>query len=136
MADVHDKKTRSFNMSRIKSKDTKPEMLIRKFLFSKGLRYRLHDKKLPGKPDLVFPKYKTVIFVNGCFWHGHKNCVYFRLPKTKTQWWKDKIGKNISNDISNQIKLTEMGYKVINIWECDIKNKSIYSRLVRDVKKK
>ena len=78
MADVHDKATRSYNMSRIKSKNTKPEILVRKFLFANCFRYRLNDKKLPGKPDIVLPKYKTVIFVNGCFWHGHENCKYFR----------------------------------------------------------
>jgi len=90
MADVHDKLTRSYNMSRIKSKDTKPEMLVRKFLFSKGFRYRLHVKNLPGKPDIVLPKYRTVIFVNGCFWHGHENCKYFVIPKTRTNRWKEK----------------------------------------------
>lgn len=81
MDDVHDKATRSYNMSRIKSKNTKPEILVRKFLFANGFRYRLNDKKLPGKPDIVQQKYKTVIFVNGCFWHGHENCKYFKLPK-------------------------------------------------------
>ena len=85
MADVHDKATRSYNMSRIRNKDTKPEMLVRKFLFANGFRYRLNDKKLPGKPDIVLPKYKTVIFVNGCFWHGHENCKYFKLPATRTE---------------------------------------------------
>lgn len=91
MTDVHDKQTRSFNMSRIKGKDTKPEMLVRKFLFGKGWRYHLHDKKLSGKPDLVFPKLKTVIFVHGCYWHGHEGCRYFVIPKTRTDWWLDKI---------------------------------------------
>ncbi len=94
MADVHDKKTRSYNMSRIRSKNTKPEIIIRKFLFSQGFRYRLHDKKLPGKPDIVLPRYETVIFVNGCFWHGHKNCKFFVLPKTRSEWWENKIKSN------------------------------------------
>ena len=84
MTDVHDIKTRSFNMSQIKSKDTKPELLVRKFLFANGFRYRLNDKKLPGKPDIVLPKYKTSIFVNGCFCHGHQDCRYFVIPKTRT----------------------------------------------------
>ncbi len=101
MADVHNKKIRSFNMSKIKSKNTKPEMIVRKFLFSKGFRYKIHDKTLSGKPDLVFPKYKTVIFVNGCFWHGHENCRYFVVPKTKTEWWLKKIYGNKQNDILN-----------------------------------
>jgi len=99
MTDVHDQKTRSYNMSRIKGKNTKPEIIVRKFLFANGFRYKLHDTKLPGKPDIVLPKYKTVIFVHGCFWHGHVNCKYYVVPKTKTQWWLDKIGKNIERDI-------------------------------------
>src|SRR5665647_1060941 len=93
MADVHDKQTRSYNMSQIKGKNTKPEMLVRKFLFSKGFRYRLHVKNLPGKPDILLPKYKTIIFVNGCFWHGHENCMYYVIPKTRTEWWLDKINR-------------------------------------------
>ena len=86
-------------MSRIKGKNTKPEMLVRKFLHANGYRYRLHDKKLPGKPDIVLPKYKTVIFVHGCFWHGHKDCKYFVVPKTRTEWWLNKINGNIANDV-------------------------------------
>jgi len=87
MTDVHNKKTRSYNMSRIKGKNTKPEMLVRKFLHKNGYRYRLNYSKLPGKPDIVLPKYKTVIFINGCFWHGHKECKFFVVPKTRTEWW-------------------------------------------------
>ena len=124
MADVHDKATRSYNMSRIKSKNTKPEILVRKFLFANGFRYRLNDKKLPGKPDIVLPKYKTVIFVNGCFWHGHENCKYFKIPATRTEWWKEKIEGNIKNDITKHALLREAGYKVMVIWECEVKNKS------------
>lgn len=86
MSDVHSKKVRSYNMQQIRGKNTTPEMVVRKFLHSMGLRYKLFDKKLPGKPDLSFPKYKVVIFVNGCFWHGHENCRYFILPKTRTKW--------------------------------------------------
>jgi DNA mismatch endonuclease (patch repair protein) len=94
MADVHNKKTLSYNMSRIRYKDTKPELLVRKYLFAKGFRYRLHDKKLPGKPDILLPKYNTLIFVHGCFWHGHEGCKYFVVPKTRTEWWlKKKLGK-------------------------------------------
>ena len=98
MADVHTKAIRSYNMSRIKGKDTKPEMLVRRFLHANAFRYKLHDKSLPGKPDIVLPKYKTVIFVHGCFWHGHSNCKYFVVPKTRTDWWLNKINGNISND--------------------------------------
>ena len=124
MADVHDKATRSYNMSRIRNKDTKPEILVRKFLFANGFRYRLNYKKLPVKPDIVLPKYKTVIFVNGCFWHGHENCKYFKLPATRTEWWKEKIEGNIKNDITKHALLREAGYKVMVIWECEVKNKS------------
>ena len=98
MADVHDKKTRSYNMSQIKATNTKPEMIVRKFLHALGYRYILHDRTLPGKPDIVLPKYKTVIFVHGCFWQGHKNCKYFVVPKTRTNWWMDKINYNKAND--------------------------------------
>lgn len=121
MADVHDKATRSYNMSQIKSKDTKPELLVRKFLFANGFRYRLHDKKLPGKPDIVLPKYKTVIFVHGCFWHGHKGCKYFVMPKTRTEWWVSKINKNKENDNINLKKLSELDWNIIQIWECELK---------------
>lgn len=120
MADVHSKEVRSFNMSRIRSKDTKPELLVRKFLFANGFRYRLHDKKLPGTPDIVLKKYRTVIFVHGCFWHGHAGCKYFKLPATRTAWWKEKIEKNVTNDSSNILKLHEAGYFVITIWECEL----------------
>lgn len=121
MADVHSKATRSYNMSRIKGSNTKPEMLVRKFLHSKGYRYRLHNKNLPGKPDLTLTKYKTVIFVNGCFWHGHHECKYFVIPKTQTDWWKDKIEKTKERDLTALNRLQQLGWKAIIIWECDLK---------------
>ena len=121
MADVHSKEIRSFNMSRIKGKDTKPEMLVRKFLFSQGFRYRLHDKKLPGKPDIILPKYKTVIFVNGCFWHGHEGCKYYVVPKTRTEWWLNKINTTIANDKKVVSALQNLDWKVITVWECELK---------------
>lgn len=126
MADVHSKETRSYNMSRIKGKNTKPEMLVRKFLFSKGFRYRLHDKKLHGKPDIILPKYKTVIFVHGCFWHGHEGCKYFVVPKTRTEWWLNKINGNVANDLRKQLALEEAGWKVTHIWECELKPKEVH----------
>src|ERR1700749_2028617 len=129
MADVHDKKTRSYNMSRIKSKNTKPEMLVRKFLFSKGYRYKLHDKNLPGKPDIVLPKYRTVIFVHGCFWHGHKGCKYFVVPKTRTEWWLNKINCNIGNDTKAVKALRKEGWQIINLWECDLKANKVKKTL-------
>jgi len=102
-------------MSQIKGKNTKPELLVRKFLFSKGYRYRLHDKKLPGKPDIILPKYKTVIFVHGCFWHGHKECKYFVVPKTRNEWWLNKINGNVSNDLKKSSDLKKEGWKVITV---------------------
>lgn len=107
--DVHDKKTRSYNMSRIKSKNTKPEEMVRKYLFSHGFRYRKNDKRLPGTPDIVLPKYRVVIFVNGCFWHGHNQCRYFVIPKSNTEFWVDKINKNIERDALNTEKLISLG---------------------------
>ena len=108
-------------MSQIKGKNTKPEIMVRKFLFSKGLRFRLHDKKLPGKPDLVLPKYKTVVFVHGCFWHGHENCKYFVLPKTRIEWWYEKLSKNNDRDNLVNEKLLNEGWEVIVVWECELK---------------
>lgn len=108
-------------MSRIKGKDTKPEMLVRKFLFAQGFRYRLHVKNLPGKPDIVLPKYKTVIFIHGCFWHGHKGCKYFVIPKTRTEWWVNKIERNKQKDKVSVKALTKAQWKVITIWECELK---------------
>ena len=129
MSDVHSKEVRSYNMSQIKSKNTKPEILIRKFLFAKGLRFRLHVKNLPGKPDIVLKKYNTVIFVDGCFWHGHDKCKYFIIPKTRTDWWLEKINKTIQNDKKNKILLEEMGWNVITIFECELKSVKISNSL-------
>ena len=119
--DVHDKETRSYNMSCIKCKNTKPEEMVRKFLFSKGFRYRKNDKRLPGSPDIVIPKYKTVIFVNGCFWHGHEGCKYFVWPKSNKEFWENKIKTNIERDNKKINQLEELGWKVIIVWECELK---------------
>ena len=121
MADVHDEKTRSYNMSRIKGKNTKPEILVRKFLHKNGYRYRLNYSKLPGKPDIVLPKYKTVIFINGCFWHGHEQCKYFVLPKTKTDWWLDKINATKQRDLLKMNELESQGWRIKVIWECELR---------------
>jgi DNA mismatch endonuclease (patch repair protein) len=121
MADVHDKKTRSFNMSRIRSKDTGPEILVRKFLFGQGFRYKLYDKTLPGKPDLVFPKYRTVMFIHGCFWHGHEGCKYFVIPKTRRKWWTEKINRNRQLDAKHNRELKKMEWKVLTIFECRLR---------------
>ena len=109
-------------MSRIRSKNTKPEEMVRKYLFSKGFRYRKNDPRLPGKPDIVLPKYKTVIFVNGCFWHHHEECKYFVWPKNNADFWRSKIEGNTERDSRNYENLAEMGWKVLIIWECQLKS--------------
>lgn len=122
MTDVVDKKTRSRMMSGIRGKNTRPEVIIRKALFAKGYRYRLHDGKLPGKPDLVLRRYNTVIFIHGCFWHGH-NCHLFKWPKTRPAFWKKKINRNRDKDQEVTTQLKKAGWKIITIWECAIKGK-------------
>lgn len=134
MADVHDQQTRSYNMSRIRGKDTKPEMLVRKFIFSNGFRYKLHDKKLPGKPDIVLPKLRTAVLIHGCFWHGHESCKYFVLPKTRTDWWLQKINRNKQLDSENFLKLTKDGYKVFTIFECELKSENRERTLTKIIK--
>lgn len=110
-------------MAKISGKETKPEILVRKFLFANGLRYRKNVKSLPGSPDIVLPKYKTVVFVHGCFWHGH-DCKAAKLPETRKEFWMDKIGKNKLRDQNNYDFLTESGWKVITVWQCELKNKT------------
>lgn len=113
--------TRSQNMARVKSKNTKPEVFLRKFLWHKGFRYRLNYKELPGSPDLYIPKYKVAIFVNGCFWHMHENCRYSSIPKNNHDFWKNKLEGNVERDKQNYSKLERMGIKVIVVWGCEIK---------------
>lgn len=123
MTDVHSKKVRSHNMASIRNKDTKPEMIVRRFLFSKGFRFRINVKSLPGKPDIVLKKYRTVIFINGCFWHGHEGCKYFVIPQTRTEWWTEKIRKNKERDSETREKLRGAGWNIIVVWECQLKPK-------------
>ena len=115
---------RSRCMAAIKGKDTKPELIVRKYLFSRGLRFRVQVRKLPGTPDIVLPKYKTAIFVNGCFWHGHEGCKYFRLPKSNVEFWKEKIERNIERDKESMQALFDLGWKVVRVWECELRNKA------------
>lgn len=122
MADHLTKIERSKNMAAIKSKNTSPEIAIRKILHSEGFRYRLHDKKLPGKPDLVFKKYRTVIFVHGCFWHQHKNCKRANIPKSNVDYWITKISKNVQRDKGHLKELRKKGWRVLTVWECQVKN--------------
>ena len=110
-------------MSHVRGKDTKPEVMVRQFLFAQGFRYRLYRKDLPGKPDIVLPKYKTVIFINGCFWHGHSGCKYATIPEANHDFWLAKISGNVERDKSNHAKLFELGWKVIEIWQCELKPK-------------
>ena len=138
MSDVHSKLIRSYNMSRIRGKDTKPEKMVRKYLFSCGFRYRKNDARLPGKPDIVLPQYRTVIFVNGCFWHHH-NCEYFVWPKSNVEFWKEKIDKNVERDLNIISKLNVMGWHVITVWECELKHnreKTLQDLVEKIVKRK
>jgi DNA mismatch endonuclease, patch repair protein len=122
MADIVSKEVRSKMMSGIRGKNTKPELLVRHGLFAMGFRYRLHKKILPGKPDLVLPKYRTVLFINGCFWHGH-DCELFRIPASNREFWKKKIAGNQANDARNHALLQQAGWTVISVWECAMKGK-------------
>lgn len=123
--------TRSENMSRIRGKDTKPEMTVRRVLWAAGLRYRLHDKRLPGNPDLIFAARRTVIFVHGCFWHCHDECSNFRIPKTRTDWWTAKLMRNKARDVAVRNELEAVGWRVIVIWECQVENRSLLNELIR-----
>lgn len=120
--DVHDRATRSYNMSRIKGKNAKPEDIVAKYLFAHGFRYRRNVKTLPGTPDIVLKKYKTVIFVNGCFWHAHEGCKYFILPEENREFWEEKLLRNRERDAEKQKQLKELGWNVIVIWECELKS--------------
>ncbi|SNB59307.1 T/G mismatch-specific endonuclease [Marinobacter sp. es.042] len=123
MTDIVDSATRSRMMSKIKGKNTKPEIMVRSALHQEGYRFRLHRKNLPGKPDIVLPKYRAAIFVNGCFWHGH-GCSLFKWPKTREEFWKEKINANINRDQRNQAQLADLGWRVCIVWECSIRGKS------------
>jgi DNA mismatch endonuclease, patch repair protein len=133
MADVHEPETRSYNMSQISGKDTKPEMIVRKFLHANGFRYRLHVKDLPGKPDLVLPKYNSVIFVHGCFWHAHEGCKFFKIPQTRTEWWREKLFGNKLRDEKRISELKDIGWNVIAVWECELKPEKKEKTLIRIV---
>ncbi len=122
MHDVHTPQQRHANMAAIHSKDTKPEMVVRRYLWGHGFRYRFNHPRLPGKPDIVMRKYRTCIFVNGCFWHGHEGCRYYTIPRTNTEFWVSKVKRNKERDLKVQHKLAAMGWHSITIWECEIKS--------------
>jgi len=136
MVDNISKEERSHVMSLVKQKDTKPEMIVRSYLHRKGLRYRLHNKTLPGKPDLVFPKYKTIVFVHGCFWHGHGDpqCKLARIPKSRVEFWTNKIKGNRERDTGNKKKLEIMGWRVLTIWECELSGQESLKKLFNAIK--
>jgi DNA mismatch endonuclease (patch repair protein) len=133
MADTISKEHRSWNMSRIRGKNTKPEKEVRSILHRMGYRFTVNgpkNKSLPSRPDIVMPKYRTVIFVHGCFWHGHVNCAHFRLPETRRAWWKQKIGANQARDLRAKNALRAMGWKVVIVWECALKKKDDHLGIV------
>ncbi|MDD4366098.1 MAG: very short patch repair endonuclease [Eubacteriales bacterium] len=137
MADVHSPEIRSFNMSRIHGKGTKPEERVRKYLFSQGFRYRKNDNRLPGTPDIVLPKYRSVVFINGCFWHKHEGCKYFVWPKSNVDFWQNKINSNVERDNRQHKELESLGWNVIVIWECELKHNfdETMNRLIEQLKK-
>jgi DNA mismatch endonuclease (patch repair protein) len=138
MADTVSKEKRSEIMSKIRGVNTKPELMVRHYLFSKGFRYTLHNKSLAGRPDVALKKYNCLIFVNGCFWHGHSNCKIFSMPKTNKKFWHNKIETNINRDKRNIKELKSLGWKVIVVWECQLKNKArekTLQRLVNNITK-
>ena len=130
MVDRISKKQRSYNMSQIRSKNTKPEMIVRRFCHEKGLRYKLHEKNLPGTPDLFFPKYKTVVFVNGCFWHRHTCKLGKAFPKTNISFWDEKFKKTICRDKENYERLLYSNIKIVKIWECEIRDNTFKSKIL------
>lgn len=129
MVDTFSKEIRSYVMSRIKCKDTKPEIIVRSYLFSRGLRFRKNDKRYPGSPDIVLPKYKTIVFVHGCFWHLHEGCKYARIPKSNVDYWEKKLYRNRERDKHNQKELEKMGWNVITVWECELKKDNVEQTL-------
>lgn len=137
MVDVVDPATRSRMMSGIRGKNTKPEILVRKYLHGRGLRFRLHVKELPGKPDLVFPRYRTVVFVHGCFWHHHAGCKYATTPSNRADFWKNKLSENVARDQYQVAALNGIGWRVLVVWECELRDiakrlESLYFEIIKD----
>jgi DNA mismatch endonuclease (patch repair protein) len=112
-------------MGRIQGKNTKPEIVVRRYLHRQGFRFRIHDRKLPGSPDIVLPKYRTIVFVHGCFWHGHSECGMYRPPKTNTEFWEQKITSNRIRDEKNRLLLEQRGWRVLVVWECELKTRNL-----------
>lgn len=133
MTDTLSPKERSLRMSKIHGTNTKPELLVRRFLFSRGFRYRIHCKNLCGNPDIVLKKYNTLVFINGCFWHGHVDCKTWRIPLSKKQFWTIKIQRNRERDATNLATLKNLGWNVIIVWECELKNKTVAEKRLNDL---
>lgn len=137
-SDVHDPETRSYNMSRIRGKNTKPEVKLRSLLHRAGFRFRIHDSRLPGKPDIVLPKYRSVVFVNGCFWHRHEGCKYCTNPSTRKDFWDKKFSDTVQRDRAVKKQLEEAGWDVFVVWECELKNNAdeVLRFLIDELQKK
>lgn len=133
MTDIMTPEQRSRCMAAVKSNDTKPEMIVRRYLHSLGFRYGLHNKKLPGSPDIILRRFKTVIFINGCFWHGHENCNNYRMPKSNVDFWQSKINRNRARDERNLNDLQKLGWRVIVIWECQLKTKELREQTFHEI---
>ena len=136
MVDLLAKEKRSWNMSRIKGKDTKPELILRTLLHKKGFRFRLHDKNLPGRPDIVLPRYRTLIFVNGCFWHRHSGCKYAYTPKSRQEFWQEKFTNTVIRDKKKTKNLQDMGWRVLTAWECELEKDpgNVIERIIKDIR--
>ena len=132
--DIKSPTQRSWNMSRIRSQDTKPELLIRSFLYQRGFRFRLHEKSLPGSPDIVLPKYKTVIEIRGCFWHRHPGCKVATTPSSNVDFWNTKFERNVARDKKNEVAINNLGWNLIVVWGCQVRNKAILNRLPARIK--
>jgi DNA mismatch endonuclease (patch repair protein) len=132
MADIVSRSKRKEIMSSVKQRHTKPELIVRKLLHRLGYRFRLHNKKLPGTPDIVLPKYKTVIFVHGCFWHQHENCRKARRPTSNVEFWNEKLDKNIERDNRKESELKEAGWKILTIWDCEMKDEDLITEKIKD----
>lgn len=134
MADIVDKATRSRMMSGIRGKNTKPELLVRQFLHRRGLRFRLQDRRLPGRPDIVLPKYRAVVQVHGCFWHQHPGCDFAYMPKGNREFWSRKLSENVARDARSDYALRARGWRVLVVWECETANEEILSELVTRIR--
>jgi DNA mismatch endonuclease, patch repair protein len=134
MADIVDRKTRSRMMAGIRGRDTKPELRVRRYLHRAGLRFRLHDRRLPGRPDIVLPRFRTVVFVHGCFWHQHPGCRFAYMPTSNRQFWQEKLSRNVNRDRERQANLASVGWRVIVVWECETKSEDHLTEVARIIR--